>query len=75
MMAQISHMDRETSLDYVHIQTDALKRAQKLMEDQQMNLMMAVRKLPSNSGIAPDTSQKPLDEPAATAPNSPSNRC
>jgi integrase len=49
MMAQVGHMDRETSLEYVHIQTDALKRAQRLMEGQQTNLMMVVRKLPSNS--------------------------
>jgi hypothetical protein len=29
------HMDRETSLEYVNIQTDALKRAQKMIEGQQ----------------------------------------
>jgi hypothetical protein len=75
MMAQIGHMDRETSLEYVHIQADALKRAQKLMDDQQMNLMMAVRKLPSNNSIAAGTSQRPLDEPASTAPDLPGNRC
>ena len=44
MMAQVGHMDRETSLEYVHIQTEALKRAQRLIEGQQTNLMKAVRK-------------------------------
>lgn len=44
MMAQVGHMDRETSLDYVHIQTDALRRAQRSIEGQQTNLMKAIRK-------------------------------
>ena len=38
-------MDRETSLAYVHIQTDALKSAQRSIEGQQKNLMKAVRKV------------------------------
>jgi len=42
MMAQVGHMDRETSLEYVHIQTDALKSAQRSIEGQQKNLMKAV---------------------------------
>ena len=45
MMAQVGHMDRETSLAYVHIQTDALKSAQRSIEGQQKNLMKAVRKV------------------------------
>ena len=43
MMEQVGHMDRETSLEYVHIQTDALKHAQRLIEGQQANLMRTVR--------------------------------
>ncbi len=45
MMAQVGHMDRETSLEYVHIQTDALKHAQRLIEGQQTKLIKAVRKV------------------------------
>ncbi len=45
MMAQVGHMDRETSLAYVHIQTDALKSAQRSIEGQQQNLMEAIRKV------------------------------
>lgn len=43
MMEQVGHMDRETSLEYVHIQTDALKHAQRLIEGQQANLMRTIR--------------------------------
>src|SRR5260370_34939889 len=45
MMAQVGHMDRETSLEYVHIQTDALKHAQRLIEGQQTKMIKAARKV------------------------------
>src|SRR5439155_24225045 len=34
MMAQLGHMDRETSLEYVHIQQQALERAKQLIESE-----------------------------------------
>ena len=43
MMAQVGHMDRETSLEYVHIQTDALKEAQRLIERRQAKVTRAAR--------------------------------
>jgi hypothetical protein len=39
MMAQLGHMDRETSLEYVHIQQRALERAKQLIESEQEDLL------------------------------------
>ena len=39
MMAQLGHMDRETSLDYVHIQQHALERARQLIESEQAEIL------------------------------------
>jgi integrase len=39
MMAQLGHMDRQTSLDYVHIQQRALERAQQLIELEQEEIL------------------------------------
>jgi integrase len=39
MMAQLGHMDRETSLEYVHIQQRALERAQQLIESEQKEIL------------------------------------
>lgn len=39
MMAQLGHMDRETSLEYVHIQQRALERAMQLIESEQEDLL------------------------------------
>lgn len=39
MMAQLGHMDRETSLEYVHIQQRALDRAKQLIEAEQLEIM------------------------------------
>ena len=39
MMAQPGHMDRETSLEYVHIQQRALERAQQLIESEQKEIL------------------------------------
>jgi integrase len=41
MMAQLGHMDRETSLEYVHIQQDALGNAKRLIERQQAEVLSA----------------------------------
>jgi site-specific recombinase XerD len=43
MMAQLGHMDRETSLDYVHIQQRALERAKQLIESEQKELLSAAQ--------------------------------
>lgn len=41
MMAQFGHMDRETSLEYVHIQQRALERAKQMIEAEQAEIMAA----------------------------------
>jgi integrase len=44
MMAQLGHMDRQTSLDYVHIQNRALERAKQLIELEQTEVLAAAQK-------------------------------
>jgi integrase len=39
MMAQLGHMDRETSLEYVHIQQRALEHAKQLIESEQEDVL------------------------------------
>ena len=39
MMAQLGHMDRQTSLEYVHIQERALERAKELIEREQAEIL------------------------------------
>jgi integrase len=41
MMAQVGHMDRQTSLEYVHIQQNALEHAQRLIEHEQAIVLKA----------------------------------
>lgn len=48
MMAQLGHMDRETSLDYVHIQQDALGKAKRLIERRQAEVLSAATGRPVN---------------------------
>ena len=43
MMAQLGHMDREQSLEYVHIQQQALLRAKDLIEKEQAEILAAAR--------------------------------
>src|SRR5262249_51350264 len=43
MMAQVGHMDRQTSLEYVHIQQNALERAQQLIEREQAVVLKATK--------------------------------
>ena len=45
MMAQVGHMDRQTSLEYVHIQQNALERAQRLIEREQAAVLNATRNM------------------------------
>jgi hypothetical protein len=45
MMAQLGHMDRETSLEYVHIQQRALEQAKTLIESEQSDVLAAAVKL------------------------------
>lgn len=47
MMAQLGHMDRETSLEYVHIQQRALERAKELIEAEQSEIMSAAEAYPA----------------------------
>lgn len=47
MMAQLGHMDRETSLDYVHVQQRALNRIKRLIEPQQAEILAIVEGKPS----------------------------
>jgi hypothetical protein len=42
-MAQLGHMDRQTSLDYVHIQQRALERAKQLIEAEQAEILASAR--------------------------------
>jgi len=44
MMAQLGHMDRETSLERVHIQQRALERAKQLIESEQAEILAATQK-------------------------------
>jgi len=43
MMAQLGHMDRETSLEYVHVQNRALDRAKQLIESEQEEILAAAQ--------------------------------
>src|SRR2546430_3806481 len=43
MMAQLGHMDRETSLEYVHIQNRALERAKQLIESEQQEILATAK--------------------------------
>lgn len=43
MMAQLGHMDRETSLEYVHVQNRALERAKQLIESEQQDILAAAK--------------------------------
>lgn len=43
MMAQLGHMDRQTSLDYVHIQNRALERAKQLIESEQTEVLASAQ--------------------------------
>lgn len=45
MMSQLGHMDRQTSLDYVHIQQRAHQRATELIQAGQVELLEATRAL------------------------------
>ena len=47
MMAQLGHMDRETSLEYVHIQQRALDRAKQMIEAEQSEVLTAAYKASS----------------------------
>jgi len=61
MMAQVGHMDRETSLEYVHIQTQALREAQRLIERKQAKLMRAARELRPLSGNRPSQARSLIE--------------
>jgi integrase len=43
MMAQLGHMDRQTSLEYVHIQQRALQKAKDLIEQEQAEIVAVAK--------------------------------
>ena len=43
MMAQLGHLDRETSLEYVHVQNRALERAKQLIESEQQEILLTAK--------------------------------
>jgi len=51
MMAQLGHMDRETSLEYVHIQQRALERAQQLIESEQKEILATAEEPDHNAEV------------------------
>src|SRR5579859_6480877 len=59
MMAQLGHMDRQTSLEYVHIQQHALQRAQELIEREQAEVLRAAR----DRDIEAPPARKAIEEP------------
>jgi integrase len=61
MMAQVGHMDRQTSLEYVHIQQNALERAQYLIEREQAAVLKATGARMSTA-LARSVSQTRLPE-------------
>ena len=75
MMAQCGHMDRETSLEYVHIQQRALDRAKQMIESEQAEILAATQKMPGKSANKTSSEaprgnsrvQSALRERAATA--------
>ena len=60
MMAQLGHMDRETSLEYVHVQQRALDRAKQLIESEQTEILAAAH---SASATLDSSVNKELLEP------------
>ena len=52
MMAQLGHMDRETSLEYVHIQQHALERAKQLIDSEQQDVLAVAEGKPIPSQYA-----------------------
>ena len=59
MMAQLGHMDRQTSLEYVHIQQHALQRARELIEREQAEVLRAAR----DRDIEAHPARKTIEEP------------
>ncbi len=70
MMAQLGHMDRQTSLDYVHIQQHALERAKQLIEAEQAEILAATR-IPSTAESSRSCQKTPAVRPQSTLPASP----
>ena len=58
MMAQLGHMDRETSLEYVHIQQRALERAKQLIESEQAEVLATAQGRPLEPAKRSEASQR-----------------
>ena len=69
MMAQLGHMDRQTSLDYVHIQQRALERAKQLIEAEQAEILAATR-VPSRAESTRSDQRAPAILQQSTLPPS-----
>jgi len=53
MMAQLGHMDRDTSLEYVHIQQRALEQAKHLIESEQQEVLAIAEADPPTAPAVP----------------------
>ena len=71
MMAQLGHMDRETSLAYVHIQNRALERAKALIESEQAGILAAAQGKRTHNSSEVLTSQSVLDRRSLTTGQGP----
>ena len=60
MMAQLGHMDRETSIDYVHIQQQALQEAKARIEKQQTSVLNAATGKPAEPPTNRHDRRRPL---------------
>jgi integrase len=58
MMAQLGHMDRETSLEYVHVQQRALERAKQLIESEQAEVLATAQGRPLEPAKRSEASQR-----------------
>lgn len=63
MMAQLGHMDRETSLEYVHVQNRALERAKQLIEAEQQEILLAAQGKGPQEGLEAGEALTPGKKP------------
>jgi integrase len=66
MMAQLGHMDRDTSLEYVHVQNRALERAKQLIESEQQEILLVAHERSPQQNVT--TASKGLIQPADPVP-------
>ena len=66
MMAQLGHMDRDTSLEYVHVQNRALERAKQLIESEQQEILLVAHERSPQQNVS--TASKGFIQPAGPVP-------